>query len=320
MRWLRFDGGYNAFNMEDIMGFLKTFTERHAQPMDRYTYDLAQNTRDKMLHILAQRNGSVTGGAIFLAMLDEVQRELLKGVGSQCLAAGSSAGHPMINYFLTCSTDHALSFIELCLHTAQFTIGRVPNDVVEDLNRTLEADGVGFELTQFRQVWRPTGPDMKPMPQGKMEFPRFIKKGDRTAHELAVKPALEVLSEPRFATANQELLKAFDEVRKGDYADAITDCGSAFESVLKTICQEKGWTIDPDKDTCKALVETCRKKNLFEPFYVEIFVGVGRVRNKMGDAHGKAGTPEYKATSEHAEHMIAMTCSHITFLVKQANI
>jgi len=227
------------------MSHLPTYTERHASPKDRYTYDLNQNTRDKMLHILAQRNGGLTGGAIFVSMLNNVQRELLASIGSHCLTAGSSLGHPMINYFLTCSNESALSFIELCLRTAQFTIGKVPNDVVEVLNRTLEADGVGFELTQFRQVWRQPAPGMKPMPQGKMEFPRFIKKGDRTTHELAVKPALEVLSEPRFATANQELLKAFDEVRKGDYADAITDCGSAFESVLKTICQEKGWAIDP---------------------------------------------------------------------------
>lgn len=272
-----------------------------------------------MLRILAQLNDGATAGAIFASMLNEVQMKLLTSLGRQGLSRGYVSDHLMIDHFLTCSTDDALYFIELCLCTTQFKTGGVPKGVVEDLNRILEADGVGFELTPFRQIGRRCGPGEKPI-VGEREFPRFIKKGEHTTHEIAVKPALELLADHRFATANKELLKAFEEVRKGDYADAVTDCGSAFESVLKTICQEKEWTIDPDKDTCSALVETCKKNGLFEPFYVPMFTGVGTTRNKMGDAHGKAGTPEYTATSKHAEHMIAMTCSHITFLVKQANI
>lgn len=302
------------------MSYLPTYGERHAQPKERYSYDLEASTRMKVLHILRQRNSSLSSQAIFMMMLGEVQSELLTRHGFLRTAVGPTSGHPVIDHFVVCSTEDALSFIELCLRSAQFYMGGDHNDIIQDLNRMLEADGVGFEITPFRQVWKPTVPGGKPMPQGKREFPQFIKKGERTTHEQAVKPALEVLSDPRFATANTELFKAFEEVRRGDYADAITDCGSAFESVLKTICQEKGWVIDPNKDACAALVETCRKNGLFEPFYVPMFTGVGTTRSKMGDAHGKAGTPEYTATSSHADHMIAMTCSHITFLVKQAGI
>jgi hypothetical protein len=69
-----------------------------------------------------------------------------------------------------------------------------------------------------------------------------------TVHEKVVQPALEALRDPLLATANCELLDAFEKVRKGNYPDAITSCGAAFESVLKTICKAKGWPYDPDRD------------------------------------------------------------------------
>lgn len=302
------------------MSHLPTYAERHAPPKDRYTYDLELATRSKMLHILGQRNTSLMSGSIFLSTMGEVQMELLKKHGSLCRVKGRSAGHPAIDHFLACSTDDALSFIELCFRTAQFMIGGDANDLIEVLNRTLEADGVGFELTPFRQIWRQSAPGMKPMPQGKREFPRFVKKGERTTHQLAVQPALMLLADPRFATANAELQDAFRDVREGRYADAITSCGAAFESVLKTICTEKGWTYDAEKDTLAPLVEACRSHGLFEPFYVELFKTIGMIRNKMGDAHGKGPSPQFTATQNHAEHMIAMTCSYITFAIKQARI
>jgi hypothetical protein len=65
-------------------------------------------------------------------------------------------------------------------------------------------------------------------------------------------------------------------------------------------------------------VEICRNQGLILPFYVEIFKGIGTVRNNLGDAHGKGPKPAHAATREHAEHMIAMTCAHIHFLVLQA--
>jgi hypothetical protein len=190
------------------------------------------------------------------------------------------------------------------------------------INRIFEEEGVGYELTPPKVVdtgkcaylfGRPTHTNYL-----RTEHPRILKKGQRTLYEKVVQPALEVLRDSRLTTANSELLNAFDEVRNGDYADAITSCGAAFESVLKTICDLKSWSYDPDTDTCAKLIGICRKEGLFLPFYTSIFEGVGTVRNKLGDAHGKGPKPAYVAAREHAEHMIAMTCSHIEFLVRQA--
>ena len=234
------------------MNYLKTFTERHAKPKDRYSYDLNERTRLKMLHILQQHNPGMGRRYDFIETLNEVHRELLKGLGQ---LSGQRGGHPVIDHLSVCSTEEALAVFVLCFQTHSLGFHGEPEEVVEEFNRVLEADAVGYELTEFKRP-PPTEEPITPAMlfpasrknRANREYPKFIKKGERTTHEKAVQPALEVLSDPRFATANKELLKAFEEVRKGDYTDAITDCGSAFESVMKTICAEKGWTIDPNKD------------------------------------------------------------------------
>jgi hypothetical protein len=64
----------------------------------------------------------------------------------------------------------------------------------------------------------------------------------------------------------RELTNAFEEVRRGADADAITSAGSAFESVLKAICALNCWQHDPDKDRCSRLLDVCRENGLFPPF------------------------------------------------------
>jgi hypothetical protein len=135
-------------------------------------------------------------------------------------------------------------------------------------------------------------------------FPTIVKKNEKLLHCQAVQPCLHVLSNTRFATANTELLNAFEEYRKGKYADAITDAGAAVESVLKIICTQKRWSYDRDKDTCSKLLDICRTHALFHPFYKPILEVTATIRNRIGDAHGKGPKPEYRATKELADHML----------------
>jgi hypothetical protein len=299
------------------------YSQRSSQPAARYTYSVPQKVRLRMMHTLRQHSSWPHND--FGAMLDEV-RELAYakygGLRASPYEAARSSDHPAIEHFTSCSDDVALDFIEMCFSTRSLGMGSAAEEAADAVNRIFEEEGIGYELTAPK--WRDTG---KPAtlfnhPTGtnvlEFEAPRIVKKGERTVHDLAVKPALEVLKDARLAVANTELLKAFEEVRKGDYADAITSCGSAFESVLRTICDFKGWSYDPNKDTCSSLVEICRSQGLFPPMYTEIFKSVGTLRNKLGDAHGKGPTPAHVAGREHAEHMIAVTCAHIDFVVHQA--
>jgi hypothetical protein len=306
---------------------MKLFSERRAEPPDRYTYAIPEKVRSRMLHTLQQHGAGWLGGNHFKNMLAEVGQRLLAkrgGLHSFGYEAARMSDDPVINHFFFASDDEVLDFIELCFQTQTIDGDPEGSDrLVAAFNQIFEEEGIGYELTRRAMVdigpgtlFGRSSPGLRSI---RIEYPKIIKKDERTVHEKAVKPALEALRDPRMATANGELLDAFEKVRKGDYPAAITSCGKSFESVLKTICAVKGWAYDPDKDTCAKLVGICRDQGLFFPFYGPILEGVGTVRNKLG-AHGGGPKPAHVAAREHAEHMIAVTCAHIDFLVRQAGL
>jgi hypothetical protein len=55
-------------------------------------------------------------------------------------------------------------------------------------------------------------------------------------------------------------------------------------------------------------------------FYKSILEGVGTIRNKMGDAHGRGSSPGHAATRELAEHMLHLTASNIVLLIALAQL
>lgn len=74
--------------------------------------------------------------------------------------------------------------------------------------------------------------------------------------------SLSLLAHPDLRVANSEILNAYSAFRAGRFEDAITSCASSFESVLKTICDKKGWSYDVNKDGCSKLVEICHTKHI----------------------------------------------------------
>lgn len=304
------------------------WTDRQKEPLDRYSYTFPERLRKRIFYTLQQHNDGDWGfgGTFeFEEMLRQVgQLALTKfgGLRRPVLYHEKVSDHPVIHHFFVCTDDEFIALIELCFVSHSMGVADGAVKAVGAINQILEEEGVGYELTKPQLVdsgepsyGRPTGRNsLRPV------YPQMNRKSERTVHQHAVKPALEVLRDPRFAIANGELLKAFEEVRNGEYADGITSCGAAFESVLRTIFTIKRWAYDDQKDACSQLVEIGRKNSLFEPPYVPLLTGIGTIRNKFGDAHGKGPKPEYKADREHAEHMIAMTCSHISFLITKAGI
>jgi hypothetical protein len=307
---------------------MKLFSQRNAQPADRYSYTIPSPVRARIFQTLQQHNGWMSGAYDFLRLLEEVEQLILARMGRLHEASYTSRGIndvPIVIHFFSCSDEESLDFIQLCFHAR--TMGGVSENariLVGIINRIFEEEGIGYELTPPAIIDEGPGTLFGRTSSGmracRVEFPMVIRKDERVVHDKAVKPALEKLRDPRFATANNELLNAFEEIQKGGYADAITSCGSAFESVMKTICDMKRWDYDPNTDTCSKLVEICRARGLFFPLYAPLFTAVGTVRNKLGDAHGKGPAPENVATREHAEHMVAITCAHIDFLLGQAGV
>lgn len=303
---------------------MSLFSRRRTPPPDQYRYDVPERVRSRILNTLSQCVEQHSSQMSLGSVLEEVGQKLYSQYGGlRCSGyeAARVSNDPVIEHFFRCTDEEAMDFIELCFQT-RWNCGGQPT--VDAINRIFEEDSIGYELTPLVEIPVEGGtlfgrrsPGMKSY---RIEPPRVIRKDEKLLHSQAVQPCLQVLSDPRFATANTELLKAFEDARKGRYADAITSCGSAFESVLKTICDQKGWPHDPDKDTCSKLLEACKDNGLFPPFYKPLFEATGTIRNKLGDAHGRGPSPQYAPSKEFAEHMLHQTCSHVVLLVSLAKI
>ncbi|MEX0678886.1 MAG: hypothetical protein WD063_17555 [Pirellulales bacterium] len=306
------------------------FSKRNAPPPARYRYDVPERARRRIFISLQQRSGH---GVDFLD-LDTLLVELGDliaaadgGLFSSMYEAARVSDHPVINHFMLCHDVKALEWIEFVFQCFHYSCG---DEWRQAVNEILKQEPMGYELTPYVEttVKGPDGPAGVPRHRwGKgfgewieHQYPQIIKKDDEYTHAEIIQPCLNLLSDPKFKTANEEMLKAHKEYREGNYADAITDCGSAFETVMKTICEAKGWPYDKGKATCKDLVAICKDKGLFPSFYVSFFEGAGTIRNKLGDAHGKGPTPDLTATKEHFEHMVQITSANILFLARLARM
>jgi hypothetical protein len=311
------------------MGISKIFSKRNKPPADTFSYEFTERVRSRIINTLGQMNavshtrfGHTRGNMI----------ELMADVAERCLCEYGSlyeekkSGFRVVSgnanvrlarageeHFSLAPVEHAIDFVEMLFHSSHY---RLAQDGVEAVNLILKEEGVGFEFSpyQTRQVRTPIGRVYL-----EVTYPEAIKKTNEMTHVNVIMPTLTLLSGPTWKVANEEMHDAHKANREGRLEDAITACGRAFESVLKTICAEKKWPFDPDKDTASALIEICRVNKLFEPFYASILVTNATIRNKFG-GHGKGPQPLYKNEDAYVQHMLQQTSSHILLLAKLAGM
>ena len=153
------------------------------------------------------------------------------------------------------------------------------------------------------------------------ESGEIIRVDSQYIHSKAVRPVLSLLSDAMYKSANEEFLKAHKHYRKGDYKSCIHECSNAFESVLKVICDNKGWEYT-EKATAKPLLDIVYqngllpkyKKSFFDNVRCVLESGIPTIRNNIsGHGHGskEVAVPDYMA-----EHMLNLTASSILLLVK----
>lgn len=301
---------------------MELFSKRKKQPPKELIYDIPEVVRTRILAVFRDLCYEPHGG--FRKLLDDVGKILFKEYGFLCQSsyiAARRSDNPTIEHFYCCDLEQALDFIEVCFQQNAYTGSQTG---VDEINRIFNEYGIGFELTSFieHEVIKETSllGRKRTGTVIECEYPRIIEKSNQLIHQEIVQPSMELLSDSRFQVANSEMLKAHTSLRSGDYEDAITLCGSAFESVLKTIIDFKGWNYGPNVDTCAKLISICRDNNLFPPFYCPVFEAVGSIRNKLSDAHGRGPKKTNNVTKENAEHMVYMTLTHIVFLAKRAGI
>jgi hypothetical protein len=240
-----------------------SFSKRNSSVPDTLCYEVPTATRLRILHKFKQLLESPYVQFDFGHVLDGVAKRILTEYGGYDgdtrRNAFAGTDHPAVIHALACSDERFLDFTEFCLQVWPHQLGQ-PG--VEAVNQFLREDGIGFELTPFRQTFRDrSGKIVQDGGSGTVEyeFPQFMRKDNEYLHQQVVRPCLEALARPGLGTANAEMMKAHQAYRRGEFADAITDAAAAFESVMKSICYQKGWQFNPDSDTCSRLVSSAGK-------------------------------------------------------------
>ncbi|MEL0620032.1 STM4504/CBY_0614 family protein [Psychrobacter proteolyticus] len=208
-------------------------------------------------------------------------------------------------YFLKESDiEKILSVIELMLKIIHSFIKRHNNtikitDVISELNQRFREHGVGYQY----------------------ESDQIVRVDSEFIHAEAVKPALQLLSNPMYKGAQEEFLKAHEHYRHSRYDAALTDCLKSFESTMKIIIHKRSWVCDKNA-TSKRLVDCCLANELIPKFWTDQFnslsniltSSIGTPRNKLS-GHGK-GNDEIEVPEHLIQYVLHMTASTIVFLIK----
>ena len=289
------------------------YSQRHTPPPTHVRYSVSEKARRRILYIIQD---ILTQDNIGL-FLDEMERVLLREYGAlnqTFYHAAIQSDTSVFEHFLCCEDERVLDFIEACFRLSVQVGGQ---RIVDEINRVFRQEGIGYQLTRFRAPTKPRGAIRIGKRIAKTQLPRIIRVDHQMTHQEIIAPALNLLSNPIFEVANSEMLDAHSHHRGGRHEDAITACVSAFESVLKTICDNKNWAYCA-KDTCAALVDVCHRNELFPSFYVDVFKRAGTIRNKLSDAHGRGPVRKHEVEPAHAEHMLHMVSTHIILLCRLA--
>ena len=171
------------------------------------------------------------------------------------------------------------------------------DEAIEELNLRFKEHGVGYQFIP----------------------PQIIRVDSVYLHSEVVKPALQLLAQSHYSGAQEEFMKVHEQYRKGNAEDALSNCLKAFESVMKSICNKRGWTVDK-KATATPLIKACLENGLIPSFWEQQYQslrsllesGVPTGRNNLS-GHGRGTNPRI-VPDYLAAYMLHMTAAAIVFL------
>jgi hypothetical protein len=176
------------------------------------------------------------------------------------------------------------------------------NDNIDLLNNRFKRAGVGYQF-QGNQI---------------------IRIDNEILHQEIIKPVLAFISNPDFKTVNEEYLKAHEHYRHGRNKECLNECLKSFESVMKVICNKKGWHYNIS-DTSKNLISILLQNELL-PSYFQTSItslrsmlesGIPTIRNR-NSGHGQ-GPNKIVVDDSLASYCLNLTGSTIKFLIELAS-
>lgn len=215
----------------------------------------------------------------------------------------------LANFFLNeQNIERALDAVELSFRMIDHVtrdwdyLGRqnadeIADSAIDELNGRFKEHGVGFQFIGGE----------------------IIRIDSELIHSEVVKPALRLLNKKEYAGAQQEFMKAHEHYRSGNAKEALNECLKAFESLMKSICDKRGWSCN-GIETAKNLIQACFDNGLVPSFWQQNFTSlrillessVPTGRNKLG-GHGQG--PTTTTVPNHlVAYMLHMTASALVFL------
>lgn len=174
---------------------------------------------------------------------------------------------------------------------------KIADEAIEELNGRFKEHGIGYQFSDGE----------------------IIRVDSELIHSEVVKPALRLLNTKNYAGAQQEFLKAHEHYRHGNAKEALNECLKAFESLMKSICDKRGWNYTGNA-TAKNLIQACLENGLIPTFWQQNFSSLRSLlessvptgRNKLG-GHGQ-GTSTTEVPDHLVAYMLHMTASALVFL------
>lgn len=263
--------------------------------------EIPPTTRNRLFlwcrDIFSNQRSSAGGGDYTHEFWEEIHGIMQMRHGCMQLSGppsgASSRAGDAIAFLSSCNSAEFLDFLEYIFRVECFFHVSLPQaQVVAELNELLRVDNLPYHVTDFvkekvREIMQ------GPPPLGGRErtvvktlsFPKVIARDSEVVHTHVIEPVLKLLQAPAFKSANAEYLEALEDYRKGDLGDCLTKCGSAFESVMKVICERKGWPYK-QTDTSGPLLKTILDHTKLDKYLEPALMIVATLRNRLSKAHG----------------------------------
>jgi hypothetical protein len=308
-----------------IFDFIFNSFSKRGKPVEPFVSDIPETFKNKILlfcrDTFSNKFNPCGSGNYLQTFWEEIRRIMLYRHGRLRLTETTSdlnSAQDAISFLLSCRNEEFFDFIEDIFRVeCLFHVTHNENDLVAKINQLFSSDSMGYELTEMikeKQVGE-TGFGRMSEVIVTIAWPQVIRKDDQTIHNTAIKPVLQFLSDPAFKTANIEYLEALEDFRKEDWGDSLTKCCSAYESVMKIICEKKKWKY-AQADTVSPLIKTIIKNANLETHFEQPLVYIATLRNKYSKSHG-AGTQPKKVTQGIARLGLNLTASAILFLARE---
>lgn len=296
--------------------FYKFFSQRQRgeDVPDVLQYDdLPVEFRNQFMYILSDVCNSANDElAMFLAK-QYCREKGFRKLGRYVIHDSNTAFQALEEYVEKSTDDELLDLIDFICSTLNWLISsqnftryllyETPNVIRHafvELNGRFKQHNLGYEVTKGQ----------------------LMRIDNQVVHAQYIKPALQLLCDEEFVGAEDEYRNAFEARCAGNNKDAILNAGKCFESVLKTICEKKKYSFNPQKDTANTLVNILKAQGFF-PEYLESHLngiittlqsGAPTVRNKVA-GHGQ-GSEITEAPDCLVDYVLGLVAVNSVLLVK----